>query len=95
MGWDGSPGGPRYRAPTVLKREQWNREQILGTSKLSPFLPTLTRVNSYKRCRRAAVVVVEKKSRELERKQSVADIRLISFPGRGVRERVFSKVQQL
>ena len=19
MGWDGSPGGPRYRAPTVLK----------------------------------------------------------------------------
>ena len=30
----------------------------------------------------AVLVVAEKKSRKLEQKQSVADIRLISFPGR-------------
>ena len=38
-------------------------------------------------------MVVEKKSRELERKQSVADIRLISFPGRERKRNRFGKVQ--
>ena len=38
-------------------------------------------------------MVVEKKSGELERKQSVADIRLISFPGRERKRKSFGKVQ--
>ena len=48
--------------------------------------PTLARVNSYKRCLGRKQLLwcrsVEKKRKKLERKQSVADIRLISFPGR-------------
>ena len=61
--------------------------QIRGSSKLCPSLPVspeliLTNDAGSFGGEAAVLVVAEKKSRKLEQKQSVADIRLISFPGR-------------
>ena len=36
MGWDGSPGGPRYRAPTVLiKAKRVTLDSICNSSDVS------------------------------------------------------------